>query len=110
MKNGFLTGLGGDLGGALLEGGVDEAQVRVVVRLGVHSGTNQVLDCQLHSLQHIFSTSLRLRMASYCHRAHIAAISGELERSTALAGTTFLDPFKDPLRKANVSKCDDFYS
>ena len=36
-----------DLRRALLEGGVDEAQVGVVLGLGVHSGANQVLNCHL---------------------------------------------------------------
>ena len=38
------------LGGALLEGGVDEAQVGVVLCLGVHAGANQVLDGPLDGL------------------------------------------------------------
>lgn len=44
---------GGYLGGALLERGVDEAQVRVVVSFGVHPRPDQVLDCQLYRLQSI---------------------------------------------------------
>lgn len=38
----------GDLGGALLEGGVNEAQVGVVVCLGIHARANQVLDGDLN--------------------------------------------------------------
>ena len=40
-----------DLGGALLEGGVDEAQVGVVGRLGVHPRRDQVLDGDLDCLR-----------------------------------------------------------
>ena len=40
----------GDLGGTLLEGGVDETQVGVVLGLGVHAAANEVLDGYFHGL------------------------------------------------------------
>lgn len=38
------------LGGTLLEGGVDKTIVGVVLRLWVHAGSDQVLDCLFHRL------------------------------------------------------------
>lgn len=44
------SGAMGDLGGALLEGGVDETQIWVVFGLGVHTTADQVLNGDLNSL------------------------------------------------------------
>jgi hypothetical protein len=57
---------GPHLGGALLERGVDEAQVRVVFRLGVHAAADEVLDRRLHGL--------------HCHAPRGVAVQVAFER------------------------------